>query len=99
MARLDRDGLIASAMTALSAVPDPAGISDLVGSKGHINVAASLAEANTAIRRFTNVQGYRWIVINAGDLFGVSPLTMSTKVGILDHTGRVLKAADLPRPK
>ena len=99
MARLDRDGLLASAMTALSAVPDPEGISDLVGSKGHINVAASQAEASTAIRRFAKVQGYRWVVINAGDLFAVSPLTMSTKVGILDQTGRVLKNADLPRPK
>ena len=39
------------------------------------------------------------IVINPGDLFTASPLTMSTKVGILDPTGRVLKAADLPRAK
>jgi hypothetical protein len=28
-----------------------------------------------------------------------SPLTMSTKVGILGATGRVLKNADLPRAK
>ena len=30
---------------------------------------------------------------------GASPLTIGSKVGILDPTGRVLKAADLPRPK
>ncbi|HEV8471024.1 MAG TPA: hypothetical protein VGR46_15605 [Candidatus Limnocylindria bacterium] len=99
MARLDRDGLLASAMSALSAVPDPEGISDLVGSKGHINVAASQAEVSAAIRRLSSVAGYRWVVINAADLFAVNPLTMGTKVGILDQTGRVLKAADLPRPK
>jgi hypothetical protein len=38
-------------------------------------------------------------VINEGDLFGASPLTLGTKIGILDPTGRVLKAADLPRAK
>jgi hypothetical protein len=39
------------------------------------------------------------VAINGGDLFSASPMTIGTKVGILDPTGRVLKAADLPRPK
>lgn len=99
MARLDREALLAAASEALGAVPDPDGVSDLVGMKGHINVAASQAEARQALGRLANVAGYRWLVINAADLFAVSPLSMGTKVGILDQSGRMLKAADLPRPK
>ena len=99
MARLDRQALLTAISAALSATPDPDGVSDLVASKGHINVAATGAEIGPAIKRLVPLQGYRWIAINGGDLFTASPLTMSTKVGILDPTGRVLKAADLPRAK
>ena len=99
MARLDHDGLVKAISEALSATPDPEGLADLVASRGHINVAAIGAEIGPAIKRLVPLQGYRWIAINGGDLFTASPLTMSTKVGILDPTGRVLKAADLPRPK
>src|SRR5438093_1275090 len=98
MARLDRDALLTAITAALSATPDPEGVADLVASRGRINVAATAAEIGPAIKRLTPLQGYRWLAINAGDLFTASPLTMSTKVGILDPTGRVLKAADLPRP-
>jgi hypothetical protein len=99
VARLDRDALIAAASAALRATPDPEGTADLVAERGHINVAAGAAELKGAIGRLGPVGGYRWIVINAGDLFAASPLTLGTKVGILDPTGRVLKAADLPRAK
>ncbi len=99
MARLDRDGLLSAIATALKAAPDPDGLADLVGSQGRINVAASGAEIGPAIKRLAPLQGYRWVAINAGDLFSTSPLTIGTKVGIIDQTGRVLKAADLPRPK
>ena len=99
MARLDRDGLVKAISESLSATPDPEGVADLVASRGRINVAATAAEIGPAIKRLTPLQGYRWVAINAGDLFTASPLTMSTKVGILDPTGRVLKAADLPRQK
>ena len=99
MARLDRDALIAAASSALGAKPDPDGAADLVAERGRINVAAGAADFKTAIQRLAPLPGYRWIVINAGDLFAASPLTLGTKVGILDPTGRVLKAADLPRPK
>ena len=99
MARLDRDALLTAITAALSATPDPEGVADLVASKGRINVAATTADIGPAIKRLTPLQGYRWLAINAGDLFTASPLTMSTKVGILDPTGRVLKAADLTRPK
>ena len=99
MARLDRDGIVNAIVESLSATPDPEGLADLVASQGRINVAATGAEIGPAIKRLVPLPGYRWVAINAGDLFTASPLTMSTKVGILDPTGRVLKAADLPRPK
>ena len=99
MARLDREALLNSVSAALDAAPDPEGLADLVASRGHINVAATGAEIGPAIKRLAPLPGYRWIAINAADLFGASPLTIGTKVGIIDASGRVLKAADLPRPK
>jgi hypothetical protein len=99
MARLDRDGLLAAVAAAVNAAPDPEGLADLVGPTGRINVAASASEMGPAIKRHAPLPGYRWLAINAADLFGASPLTIGTKVGIIDATGRVLKAADLPRPK
>ena len=74
-------------------------MADLVASQGRINVAATGAEIGPAIKRLTSLPGYRWVAINGGDLFVASPLTIGTKVGIIDPTGKVLKAADLPRPK
>jgi hypothetical protein len=99
VARLDRDALLNALVTSLEATPDPDGLADLVASKGRINVAATAPEIGPAIKRLAPLPGYRWVAINGGDLFSASPLTIGTKVGILDHTGRVLKAADLPRPK
>jgi hypothetical protein len=99
VARLDHDALMSAITASLQATPDPEGLADLVASRGHINVAATSAEIGAAIKRLAPLPGYRWVAINAGDLFSASPLTMGTKVGILDPTGRVLKAADLPRPK
>jgi len=99
VARLDRDALVTAISAAVGAKADPEGAADLVAERGRINVAASAAELKGAIQRLGPLPGYRWIVINAGDLFSASPLTLGTKVGILDPNGRVLKAADLPRPK
>ena len=99
MARLDREAIVAAISAALGANPDPEGTADLVAERGRINIAASAAELKSAIQRLKPLSGYRWLVINEGDLFGASPLTIGTKIGILDPTGRVLKAADLPRAK
>ena len=99
MARLDHDALLTAISASVQAAPDPDGLADLVASRGRINVAATGAEIGPAIKRPAPLPGYRWVAINPGDLFAASPLTMGTKVGILDPTGRVLKAADLPRPK
>ena len=99
MARLDRDGILTRITASLKATPDPEGLADLVASQGRINVAATGAEIGPAIKRLTSLPGYRWVAINGGDLFVASPLTIGTKVGIIDPTGKVLKAADLPRPK
>ena len=99
MARLDRDAIVSSISAALNATADPEGTADLIAERGHINVAASAAELKSAVQRLKPLGGYRWLAINEGDLFAASPLTLGSKVGILDPTGRVLKAADLPRPK
>jgi hypothetical protein len=99
MARLDRDALVGAITASLNASPDPDGLADLVAKQGRINVAASGPEIGPAIKRLTPLPGYRWVAINGGDLFSASPLTIGTKVGIIDQTGRVLKNADLPRPK
>jgi len=96
---MDREAIVTAICAALAATPDPDGTADLVAERGHINVAATAGELKTAIQRLKPLSGYRWLVINEGDLFGASPLTLGTKIGILDPTGRVLKAADLPRAK
>jgi len=97
--RLDRDAITKAISAALEASPDPTGAADLVAARGHLNVAASAADVKAAIQRLAPLPGYRWIVINSADLFAASPLSLGTKVGILDPTGRVLKNADLPRAK
>ena len=99
MSRLARAEILASITDKLSAAPDPDGAADLVASQGRIVVVADLPELRTAIGRLRPLEGYRWVAINAGDLVGVSPLTIGTNIGIMDSNGRVLKAADLPRPK
>ena len=99
MSRLDRDALIGAISEKLGATPDPSGAADLVASQGRINVAGNAAEIGPAIDRLKPLDGYRWLAINAGDLFAANPRTIGTKVGIIDTTGKVLKAADLPRKK
>ncbi len=99
MSRLDRDAIAAAISDKLGATPDPDGSGDLVASQGRIAVVATVAEIDGAIARLKPMPGYKWIAINGGDLFSASPKTIGSKVGILDPTGKVLKAADLPRPK
>ena len=99
MSRLDRDALLAAMTDKLSATPDPEGASDLVSSRGRINIAATAADVGPAIDRLKPLDGYRWVAINGADLFAASPQTVGSKVGLIDQGGRVLKAADLPRPK
>lgn len=98
MSRLDRAAIVAALTDRLGAQADPDGAADLVAPQGRINVAASSADIGPAIDRLKPLPGYRWIAINGGDLFTASPRTIGTKVGIMDPTGKVLKAADLPRP-
>ena len=97
MSRLDRAAIIAALTEKLPASTDPDGVADLIARQGRIIVAASSAEIRGAIDRLKPVEGYRWVAINAGDLFTASPLTIGTKIGILDPTGKTLKNADLPR--
>lgn len=99
MSRLDRTAITNSLTERLTATADPEGLSDLVAPTGRINVVAAPAEAEAAIARLKPLPGYRWIAINGGDLFAVQHRTLGSKVGIIDAAGKVLKAADLPRPK
>jgi hypothetical protein len=99
VSRLDREAIIALLTERLSATPDPDDVADLVASQGKIVVASSAGEIGTAIDRVKALEGYRWLAINSADLFAASPKTIGTKVGIMDPSGRVLKAADLPRKK
>lgn len=99
MSRLDKAAIIAALSEKLSASPDPDGVADLVAGQGRIAVAATPNDIGPAIDRLKPLEGYRWLAINGGDLFTASPKTIGTKVGILDPTGKVLKAADLPRRK
>jgi hypothetical protein len=99
VSRLDRAAIVDALTTKLSASSDPDNVVDLVASQGRIAVAATAAEIGPALERLRPLPGYRWLAINSGDLFQASPMTIGTKVGIMDPTGRVLKAADLPRPR
>ncbi len=99
MSRLDRATIAAALTEKLGATPDPDGVVDLVASQGRIAIAAAANEIDGAIARLKPLPGLRYIAINNGDLFTASPKTIGTKVGILDPTGKVLKAADLPRAK
>jgi hypothetical protein len=99
MSRLDRAGIAASLAERIGAAADPDGLADLVATQGRINIVAAPGEVDAAIARLKPVGGYRWIAINGGDLFGIQHKTIGSKVGILDATGKVLKGADLPRPK
>ena len=99
MSRLDRAALSDAITTKFGASPDEDGSGDLVAPQGRIAIVASPADLDPAIARLRPLQGYRWVAINGGDLFSASPKTIGTKIGIIDSTGKVLKAADLPRPK
>ena len=99
MSRLDRAAITEALVAKLPATADPDGVVDLVASQGRIVVVANMGELRAALDRLKPLDGYRWVAINGGDLFGVSPMTIGSKVGIMDSNGRVLKAADLPRPK
>jgi hypothetical protein len=99
VSRLDRASISAALTQKLGASPDPDGVADLVTNQGRIAIAAAANEIDGAIARLKPLPGLRYIAINGGDLFTASPKTIGTKVGILDSTGKVLKAADLPRAK
>jgi len=99
MSRLDHDAIGAALTATLGASPDADGSGDLLAPQGRIAIVASPADIDPAIARLRPLPGYRWLAINGGDLFSASPKTIGTKIGIIDQTGKVLKAADLPRPK
>jgi len=99
MARYDRDGLVQAAVDCLGASADETGEADLVFDRGSIIVAEGVAFMKEAFSKAKKIEGLRWVLINRGDLFSASPLSIGSKIGILDAGGRILKAADRPRKK
>ncbi len=99
MARLDHDGLAEALTASLGASPDTTGVADLAFDKGLIVIAAQPSDLKGAFKRAKKIDGYRWVAINREDLFGANPLSLGSKIGILDADGRILKNADSPRKK
>jgi len=99
MAQHDRDGLVQAAVDHLGASADETGEADLIFDRGSIVVAEGVAFMKEAFAKAKKIEGFRWVLINRGDLFAASQLSIGSKIGILDAGGRVLKAADSPRKK
>lgn len=99
MSRLDRDQLTSAISEVMEAQTDPSGQADLVGEKGYIVIAADPADFKAAFKRVKKIDGYRWVAINRDDLFAANTLSIGSKAGLVDESGNVLKAPDLPRKK
>ncbi len=98
-ARYNHDQLVEGAKATFDATEDPSGAADLVCEKGSIVVAADPADMKAAFKRAKKVDGYRWVLINEGDLFAANTLSLGSKAGMLTVDGKVLKNADIPRKK
>jgi hypothetical protein len=99
MSRLNREQLTAAIAEQFSATPDPTGEVDLVSEKGRVIVAAEVDDLKDAFKRIKKVDGYRWVAINRDDLFAANTLSLGSKAGMVDGSGKVLKAPDVPRKK
>lgn len=99
MARLDQQALKDAVVGFMQAEPDTSGKADLVSEKGSIIVAAEVDGLKAAFKRIKKVDGYRWVAINREDLFAANTLSLGSKAGLIDQTGKVLKAPDVPRKK
>lgn len=97
--RLNRDQLTEAIVEVMGARPDPSGQADLVGEKGSVVIAADQSDLKAAFRRVKKIDGYRWVAINREDLFAANTLSIGSKAGIIDESGKVLKAPDIPRKK
>lgn len=97
MASMTHDQLYQAMVSKFAAEPDPSGQADLICSKGALGIAADRKQIKKTVKRLRSIESYRFLVINRGDLFAANPATIGTKIGILDHNGALLKAADLPR--
>ena len=97
MAPMNHEQLCQAMVGKLAAEPDPSGQADLICSRGALGIAADRRQIKKTVKRLRSVDGYRFLVINRGDLFAANPATIGTKIGILDHNGALLKAADVPR--
>lgn len=97
MARLNQEQLTAAIVQHMNAEADPSGAADLVSDRGRVVVAAEASKLKEAFARIKKLDGYRWVAINREDLFAANPLSLGTKAGLIDQSGKVLKAPDIPR--
>lgn len=92
MSRLDRDGLIAAALSKFGGETDPTGVADVVAGTESIVVAADQKALKDAFKRAKKIKGYPWVMINRQDLFAANPLSLGSRAGLYDASGAVLKA-------
>ena len=97
MARMTHDQLLQAMVDKFDAEPDPSGQADLICSRGALGIAADHRQIKKTVKRLRSIDGYRFLVINRGDLFAANPATIGSKIGIFDEDGSLLKAADIPR--
>lgn len=99
MARYTHEQLVEGAKTTFEATEDASGQADLVCEKGSIVVAAAPEDMKGAFKRAKKIDGYRWVLINEGDLFAANTLSLGSKAGMITVDGKILKNADIPRKK
>jgi len=99
MSRLDHDAMMTAALDGLGAQADESGAADLVFDKGALIIAAEPGDFKAVFKRAKKLEGYRWVMINRGDLLLANPMSLGSKAGIITPEGDVLKAADVPRRK
>ena len=99
MSRFNNEQMQEVARTQLGAVEDASGAADFTYEKGSLILAAEPEDMKKAFKRIKKVPGYRWVMINKGDLFAANTLSLGSKAGLITPEGDTLKAADVPRKK
>jgi len=97
--RLDAEQMQAAAAETLGAVVDETGTADMTFDKGQLLLGPELKELKKVFKRAKKLEGYRWVMINGADMMLANTLSVGSKAGIIDTTGKMLKNADIPRKK
>ena len=60
-----------------------------------LNLIADAGDFKGAFKRAKKMDGYRWVMLNADDLFKANTLSISSRAGMITPQGKVLKNARL----